>query len=693
MNRSSLRRSDRKSTIAQTQRIETTSNPYSNTFAALDEDNDVLPVEGTKCEIHMYERRYNSRGEAVLLQSGSRSDFNRAEKPFVDAALVLVRYYSIKRDLETTRLDIRSPYIRTALKAVVGSYPGVNINSSGPILIYDAPRCLFHYRAELQAYASKSQDKNVKEHVKFCLEYMKKILAREICSYEKLMQNGDVPPGLEFQDLWMAFKPGSLLYYKDWSGIPFICRLRTMTKYEPSELVGYWDVKTEMIATSLDGKDFNYIFYVVRIDKFDGYKPFTEMNIFPLEYCEEKERISQFAMERGRMYTTLLGVHHLMYNGIVKPTGAEAYRRSYEHIEERIIVDNGEYSDGNGDKIRGRIPDTKIFRTERDDHLRMSDEELAICFPLTYGFSLATKRWGLYHVSDLRPVKYNKDAFQSLVLAEGLKKILSSLVKSQDERTARFDDLIAGKGKGLIILLHGPPGVGKTFTAESIADYSERPLYTLSRSDFRPFATSDKLLSLSLARASKWNSIVLLDEADVFMQERGGSGSDMLRNEQVSVLLRILEYFEGTLILTTNRVETIDAAFKSRIHLCLTYPPLSAKARSGLWKTFVLKATNPEHPRWLDAKFLKKVSAEEINGREIKNIVRVAHALAVNDKRALSAKDILQGLQYLKDFERDFSKAGSKRKRIEGKQGYGSDKRRREGAEVLEAEDELEMDE
>lgn len=157
--------------------------------------------------------------------------------------------------------------------------------------------------------------------------------------------------------------------------------------------------------------------------------------------------------------------------------------------------------------------------------------------------------------------------------------------------------------------------------------------------------------------------------------------------------MRILEYFEGTLILTTNRVETIDAAFKSRIHLCLTYPPLSAKARSGLWKTFILKATAPEHPRWLDAKFLKRVSAEEINGREIKNIVRVAHALAVNDKRALSAKDIFQGLQYLKDFERDFSKAGSKRKLVEGDEIQGAKRARRDDVDVREDELELGTDE
>ena len=132
------------------------------------------------------------------------------------------------------------------------------------------------------------------------------------------------------------------------------------------------------------------------------------------------------------------------------------------------------------------------------------------------------------------------------------------------------------------------------------------------------------------------------------------------------MFLRILEYFERTMILITNRVQTIDAAFKSRIHLSLRNPPLSAKSSSRHWETFILKSTKQRCFRWLDAKFLKKVSAADINGREIKNIVRVAHALAINDKQSINTRDILHALQYLMDFERDFSKASNKRKIVEG---------------------------
>ena len=74
-----------------------------------------------------------------------------------------------------------------------------------------------------------------------------------------------------------------------------------------------------------------------------------------------------------------------------------------------------------------------------------------------------------------------------------------------------------------------------------------------------------------------WNCVVLLDEADVFLEQRGLE--DLNRNALVSAFLRVVEYFEGILILTTNRVGTCDEAFKSRIQLALHYPPLSEEQK------------------------------------------------------------------------------------------------------------------
>ena len=119
------------------------------------------------------------------------------------------------------------------------------------------------------------------------------------------------------------------------------------------------------------------------------------------------------------------------------------------------------------------------------------------------------------------------------------------------------------------------------------------------------------------------------------------------------------------MFLTTNRVQTVDPAVRSRVHLSLTYPALSVTARSSLWETFILKGTAPRRPKWLNAKFLEKISRVEVNGREIKNMVRVAYALAMSDQRPMQAMDVLQGLRSHNDFEIDSAEAVVKRRRDE----------------------------
>lgn len=128
------------------------------------------------------------------------------------------------------------------------------------------------------------------------------------------------------------------------------------------------------------------------------------------------------------------------------------------------------------------------------------------------------------------------------------------------------------------------------------------------------------------------------------------------------------------MFLTTNRIQSIDPAFKSRIYSPIAYPALSATARSKLWETFILKGTEQNRPRWLTSRFLEKISKQEVNGREINNIVRVAHALALNQEQPMKAEDLSQGLQSRSDFQRDFDQATSKR-RLEDEDNLSSNKK------------------
>ena len=94
-------------------------------------------------------------------------------------------------------------------------------------------------------------------------------------------------------------------------------------------------------------------------------------------------------------------------------------------------------------------------------------------------------------------------------------------------------DLVRGKGKGLIILLHGAPGVGKTSTAECVAEFTHRPLFAMTCGDIGESAEEVEYnLDRCFQLAHKWGCVLLLDEADVFLAKR--DRTDLKRNALVS---------------------------------------------------------------------------------------------------------------------------------------------------------------
>ena len=112
------------------------------------------------------------------------------------------------------------------------------------------------------------------------------------------------------------------------------------------------------------------------------------------------------------------------------------------------------------------------------------------------------------------------------------------------------------------------------------------------------------------------------------------------------------------MFLTTNRVESIDDAFMSRIHLPLYYPQLSIDARRSIWKVFITKSSGSVLPAWLNREFLDQVATYDINGRQIKNIMRMTSSIAANDQRELEPSDILHGIEALESFESKFKPLG-----------------------------------
>ncbi len=105
---------------------------------------------------------------------------------------------------------------------------------------------------------------------------------------------------------------------------------------------------------------------------------------------------------------------------------------------------------------------------------RLHEEDLWRTWPFVYGFAFSAKKWGELNVDWMTPVQYEDTAFEQLVIPADKKELIQALVKYRNQG---FSDIITNKGGGCIFLLHGSPGVGKTLTAESIAELLHRPLY------------------------------------------------------------------------------------------------------------------------------------------------------------------------------------------------------------------------
>lgn len=586
---------------------------------------------------------------------------------------------------------IHSEHLINAIRATVKYYPGVHLGGN-TISINSPYRMLYHHRRELVEYRDNQPAVHdakyaltTVDHINILLQFLEENIGCEVRQEEE--RHKLETPMATFGYFWLLLKPGELVYAKRhdiWA--PFVVS-SVRAGYE----VNCWHLES-------NGTKIGRFMERFGVSPWLGEQAIDSLSVIPAAYWVEDleaqggRTMREKQIEQGKLYWELLQrPTYMAYDGLLVnsasgnrqsggPTGfmcgrvicdAAGFDKYYESSPEYDIGSRRRgYSRRRGgpthtgaakDHLPRNLPrcgcescsknrqvgeDGPFLNFEDLDPLHdeppQNDIFYMVLSSIIPGFILGTRRWGNLHLANLQPVQPDKEAFKYLVLNDDIKLTVKALIGKfaagiDGQITPWGNDFIKNKGEGRIFLLHGTPGVGKTCTAECIAELSNRPLISLTSGDLsvEPYRVEDNL-SYFLELGQRYGALVLLDEADVYLERR--HSSDLERNGLVSVFLRALEYYRGVLFLTTNRVQSFDVAFLSRIHVALHYKNLKDEDRERIW-THNFDRLNLDSQGKIRVSVAareyiwtnKQVQSLKWNGREIRNAMQTALALAESE--------------------------------------------------------------
>ncbi|WP_247752745.1 AAA family ATPase [Citrobacter freundii] len=346
----------------------------------------------------------------------------------------------------------------------------------------------------------------------------------------KSEKNSDRPPSLLLQISWYGF--GEYSHSKKVYGTQL-----TALNFEPNE------VARRSVAKTLADRDI-----------------YHETHELKQEYLEQLTRFKE--------------VVDGQFGNQFKATGRAVRMESYSYSDRNLEIA--------GHKLIHDLPDSECdaYGAEVESRL-FEDDQFGLLpeIPVQRYFDLSLQDFIWIHANNVEPYKYDKELPKKMVLPEDHRDLLDILTT---DISAFTSDIVEGKSAGNIIMCVGSPGLGKTLTAEVYAEVIERPLYSIHAGALGTNADDiEKNLRTILTRAKRWNCVLLLDEADVFVMQRGAS---LTQNAIVAEFLRTLEYFDGLMFMTSNRGSDIDEAIIPRCAAIIHYDVPEKSDAQKIWK-------------------------------------------------------------------------------------------------------------
>lgn len=245
-------------------------------------------------------------------------------------------------------------------------------------------------------------------------------------------------------------------------------------------------------------------------------------------------------------------------------------------------------------------------------------------------FHLEKHRFFKLHVVNMVPYKYRPEMADMLILPPKVDRVAKMLMASEADDA---EDIVEGKSQGKMLTCIGDPGLGKTLLAEVLSEKIEKPLYKIQAAQLGlDPETLEAKLRVLLHRAERWDCVLMIDEANAYIHDRG---VDVTQNAIVGVFLRLLEYFRGTIILTTNQTSAdgsdmdIDDAILSRSNAVIRFELPTKDEATKIWNVQkkLLKASVS------DETVTKAVGHFRYSGRSIRQLIRLAWGLAKYEKK------------------------------------------------------------
>ncbi|KAI0428544.1 P-loop containing nucleoside triphosphate hydrolase protein [Xylaria sp. FL1042] len=600
---------------------------------------------GEKCEFKAYHETINNGVPKCEHIPEPFAEYKSDDSVY---ALVIKRTFE-QGSPKKTNLTVNSPHVLKAFRDVIRSYDPVVSDFNSPLSLQEPFSMLVHCWDELDEYRKALCHTDARGHLDLLFEFMNHELKSDRDHALKMTQKGQI----SFKHAWFIYRPGDILYTEvmdePWL---LVCKKAV---YEDHPQDGPY-LEIHAAYTDHNGIIVGNAKHVVRLlqkEIFPQENPvaITGLSIYPRKFAPIRDSLERRLKARGEKFLALKDGSTCRYDGQAKWLKPPPY----------------DFYDPSDCKFRGVwlpytetgrvILDRKTFGEEqRMSHINitLAEPKPWLCPPYTMGFSIGRKQWASLLVENIHDAGWTPNTWDTLVLPEKEKTLLRSLVTSHAYSDAPRDQT-QQKGKGLVVLLHGTPGSGKTLTAEVAAEASKKALIATSVGELNQKSsilsgsrTFEKELKKILQYAAIWKAVVLLDEADVFLETRTDNSAD--RNALVATFLRELEYFSGIVFLTTNRVASFDEAMKSRVHLALGYTPPLVDVRRQIW----LRYLNTVPSKQLAVKAneaAEQLAAAELNGREIANAVNTAYTMARFEQQPLALQHLETVLEVRQKFD------------------------------------------